>query len=213
MFLSLMMMQRKSRQISSLWAGDQPAFTAGIYAARSGLNAVIIEKDTLGGQVATTPFVENYPGITQTGGKTLVDLMVSHALEYARIFQGEEVTDIRVGDPMLVTTSRRRFRTKTVLLATGARHRHLDVPGESRLSGHGVSYCSTCDGPLFRGRKVVIVGGGDSAVTEALHLKNIGVHVSLVHRRDTLRAQEHLVTNLHHNHIPVLLNTEVKEIG
>ena len=162
--------------------GGPAGLTAGIYAVRSGLNSVIIEKDSLGGQVATTPIVENYPGVTQAGGKVLVDLMVSHALEYARIFQGEEVMDIRVGNPTLVTTSRRRFLTRTVLLATGARHRHLDVPGETRLSGHGVSYCSTCDGPLFSGRKVLMVGGGDSAVTEALHLKNIGVDVTLIHQ-------------------------------
>ena len=142
----------------------------------------------------------------------LVELMVSHALEYVRIFQGEEVMEIQPGNPTLVTTARRRFLTRTVLLATGARHRRLDVPGESRLSGHGVSYCSTCDGLLFRGRKVVMVGGGDSAATEALHLKNIDVDVTLIHRRDSLRAQEHLINNLHQNEIPVILNTEIKEI-
>jgi thioredoxin reductase (NADPH) len=122
------------------------------------------------------------------------------------------VMDVRTGKPIIVTTSKRRFNTRTVLLATGAKHRHLDVPGESRLSGHGVSYCSTCDGLFFRGRKVIMVGGGNSAVTEALHLKNIGVEVTLVHRRDTLRAQDHLISNLKSNEIPVLFNTEVKEI-
>jgi thioredoxin reductase (NADPH) len=192
--------------------GGPAGLTAGIYGARSGLNSAIIEKDTLGGQIATTPVVENYPGVSQAGGKTLVDLMVAHALEYCRIFQGEEVMDVRTGKPTVVTTNKRRFNTRTVLLATGAKHRHLDVPGESRLSGHGVSYCSTCDGLLFRGRKVIMVGGGNSAVTEALHLKNIGVDVTLVHRRDTLRAQDHLTSNLKNNQIPVLLNTEVKEI-
>ena len=192
--------------------GGPAGLTAGIYGARSGLNSAIIEKDTLGGQIAITPFVENYPGVSQAGGKTLVDLMVSHALEYCRIFQGEEVMEIRTGRPLQVTTNKRRFIARTVLLATGAKHRRLDKPGESRLSGHGVSYCSTCDGPLFRGRKVILVGGGNSAVTEALHLKNIGVDVTLVHRRDTLRAQEQLVGNLKSNQIPVTFNTEVKEI-
>jgi thioredoxin reductase (NADPH) len=192
--------------------GGPAGLTAGIYGARSGLNSAIIEKDTLGGQIAITPFVENYPGVSQAGGKTLVDLMVSHALEYCRIFQGEEVMEIRTGRPLQVTTNKRRFIARTVLLATGAKHRRLDKPGESRLSGHGVSYCSTCDGPLFRGRKVIMVGGGNSAVTEALHLKNIGVDVTLVHRRDTLRAQEQLVGNLKSNQIPVTFNTEVKEI-
>jgi thioredoxin reductase (NADPH) len=192
--------------------GGPAGLTAGIYAARSGLNSVVIEKGTLGGQVATTPVVENYPGFSQVGGKTLVDIMVSHALEYANIFPGEEVMDIKPGNPMMVMTSRRKFITKAVLLATGANHRPLGVSGETRLSGRGVSYCSTCDGPLFKGKKVIIVGGGDSAVTEALHLHNIGVDVTLVHRRDTLRAQEHLAKSLSESNIPVKLETEIEEI-
>lgn len=192
--------------------GGPAGLTAGIYGARSGLRAVIIEKGALGGQVATTPVVENYPGITQVGGKTLVDLMVTHALEYTKIFQGEEVMDIQTGEPMIVKTNRRRFLAKAVLLATGAVYKHLDVPGEARLSGHGVSYCSTCDGPLFKGKKVIIVGGGNSAVTEGLNLHNIGVKVTLVHRRDALRAQEHLTKSMLANNISVLFNSEVKEI-
>jgi len=192
--------------------GGPAGLTAGIYAARSGLRAVVVEKGALGGQVATTPVVENYPGLTQVGGKTLVDLMVTHALEYAKIFQGEEVMDVQPGEPMLVKTNRRRFLSRALLLATGATYRHLDIPGESRLAGHGVSYCSTCDGPLFKGKKVIIVGGGNSAVTEVLHLHNIGVKVTLVHRKDTLRAQEHLVKTMVENNIPALFNTEVKEI-
>ena len=192
--------------------GGPAGLTAGIYAVRSGLKAAVIERGALGGQVATTPVVENYPGFTQVGGKALVDIMVSHALEYVQIFQGEEVIDIQPGDPITISTSRRRFESRTVLLATGASHRHLGVPGESRLSGRGVSYCSTCDGPLFKGGKVIMVGGGNSAVTEALHLHHIGVQVTLVHRRDSLRAQEHLTKNLFENQIPILWNTEVKEI-
>lgn len=197
-----------------LIVGAGPAgLSAGIYAARSGLNTVIVERGMLGGQVALTPVVENYPGLTQIGGKQLVDIMVSHALEYVSIFQGEEVLEISPAeDTIAVKTSRRRFTTRAVLLATGAQHRRLNVAGEDRLSGSGVSYCSTCDGPLFKGKKVVMVGGGDSAVTEALHLKNIGVDVTLVHRRETLRAQEHLVKNLRANNIPVVFNTEIKGI-
>jgi thioredoxin reductase (NADPH) len=192
--------------------GGPAGLTAGIYGARSGLRAVVIERDALGGQVATTPVVENYPGLTQVGGKALVDLMVSHALEYVKIFPGEGVMEIQPGDPIVVFTNRRRFTARAVLLATGARYRPLNVPGESRLSGHGVSYCSTCDGPLFKAKKVIIVGGGDSAVTETLHLHNIGVHVTLVHRRDKLRAQEHLASNLFASNIPVLFDTEIKAI-
>jgi thioredoxin reductase (NADPH) len=193
--------------------GGPAGLTAGIYAVRSGLKTAVVERGALGGQVATTPVVENYPGFTSVGGKTLVDIMVSHALEYVQIFQGEEVVEIKPGDPIEILTSRRKFTAKAVLLATGANHRHLGAPGENRLAGRGVSYCSTCDGPLFKGKKVVMVGGGDSAATEALHLHHMGVDVTLIHRRDSLRAQEHLVKNLFDNHIPVLWNKEVKEIG
>jgi thioredoxin reductase (NADPH) len=102
--------------------------------------------------------------------------------------------------------------TKGLLLATGASHRLLNVPGESRLAGRGVSYCSTCDGPLFKGKRVVMVGGGNSAVTEALHLFHMGIDVTLIHRRDKLRAQEFLSNQLSDNRIPVLWDTEVREI-
>ena len=192
--------------------GGPAGLTAGIYAVRSGLRTAIVEREALGGQMATTPIVENYPGFTSVGGKTLVDIMVSHALQYVQIFQGEAVMDVEKGHPITIITSRRKFLTKTVLLATGATHRHLGVPGESRLSGRGVSYCSTCDGPLFKGKKVVMVGGGNSAVTEALHLFHMGVDVTLIHRRDKLRAQDFLARQLIDNNIPVLWNTEIKEI-
>lgn len=192
--------------------GGPAGLTAGIYATRSGLRSVVIEKEALGGQVANTPIVENYPGLTQVGGKALVDLMVSHSLEYVKIFQGEEVMDVQHGDPLVITTNKRRFTSRALLLATGAKHRLLGVLGESMLSGHGVSYCSTCDGPLFEGKKIIIVGGGDSAVTEALHLNNIGVDVTLLHRRDKLRAQERLVKSLETSDVPVMYNTEVVEI-
>lgn len=192
--------------------GGPAGLTAGIYAARSGLAAVVVEKGMLGGQVATTPMVENYPGFTQVGGKALTDIMVTHALQYVKIFPGEEVMEIAPGEPMVVKTSRRRFTTRAVLLATGAVSRRLGVPGEERLAGRGVSYCSTCDGPLFKGKSVIMVGGGNSAVTEALHLHQIGCAVTLVHRRDTLRAQEQLAKALEQSGIPLLLDTQVAEI-
>ena len=194
--------------------GGPAGLTAGIYAARSGLNSVLLEKSALGGQVTQTPVVENYPGMTHVGGKALADVMVTHALEYVRIYQGEEVIDVQIEDSgsFTITTNRRKFTARAILLATGAKHRQLKVPGESRLSGRGVSYCSTCDGPFFKGKKVIIVGGGDSAATEALHLKNIGVDVTIVHWQDKLKAQRHLVKQLHANDIEILFNTQVKEI-
>jgi thioredoxin reductase (NADPH) len=192
--------------------GGPAGLTAGIYAVRSGLRTAVVERGALGGQVATTPVVENYPGFTSVGGKTLVDVMVSHALQYVQIFQGEAVMELHAAKPITVMTNRRKFLTKSVLLATGATHRHLNVPGESRLAGRGVSYCSTCDGPLFKGKKVVMVGGGNSAVTEALHLFHMGVDVTLIHRRGKLRAQDFLAKQLSDNNIAVLWDTEIKEI-
>ncbi|MGD9209762.1 MAG: FAD-dependent oxidoreductase [Desulfobacteraceae bacterium] len=192
--------------------GGPAGLSAGIYAVRSGLKTAVIEKDALGGQVSTTPVVENYPGFPQVGGKTLVDIMVTHALQYVQIYKGEEVINIEHGFPIKVQTSRRKFTCRALLLATGAKHKLLGVPGEERLSGRGVSYCATCDGPLFKGRKVLMVGGGNSAVTEALHLFHMGVDVSIVHRRDKLRAQEFLTKQLENAKIPVLWNTEIKEI-
>ncbi|MCP4744948.1 MAG: FAD-dependent oxidoreductase [Desulfobacteraceae bacterium] len=192
--------------------GGPAGLSAGIYTVRSGLKTALIERDALGGQVALTPVVENYPGFMQVGGKTLVDIMVQHTLEHVQIYQGEEVLEIKPGETFELQTTRRKFHTKTVLLATGATHRHLGVSGEKRLSGRGVSYCSTCDGPLFKAKKVIIVGGGNSAVTEALHLRHIGVDVTLVHRRDKLRAQDVLANQLNENGIEVLWNTQVHEI-
>lgn len=192
--------------------GGPAGLTAGIYTVRSGLRTAVIERDALGGQVALTPIVENYPGFSQVGGKTLVDIMVSHALQYVQIFQGEEVLDVQLGDPIEVATTRRKFLTRTLLLATGATHSQLGAPGEQQFSGRGVSYCATCDGPLFKGRKVIMVGGGNSAVTEALYLKHMGVDVTLVHRRDKLRAQDVLANQLPVNGIPIVWDTEVKAI-
>lgn len=196
--------------------GGPAGLSAGIYAARSGFHAVIIEREALGGQVATTPVVENYPGINQVGGKALVDMMVSHALEYIRIFQGEEVMEAGKNPdrtlPFTIQTNRRKFFARAILLATGAKNRKLNIPGESRLSGRGVSYCSTCDGPIFKGRKVLIVGGGDSAVTDALHMHNLGVDVSILHWKDRLDAQHYLAAQLDKTGIPVFYNTEAKEI-
>ncbi len=224
--LFLLSVEKKSQQTSSLpekgesevdtdlvIVGAGPAgLSAGIYAARSGLGTVVLEKGVLGGQVATTPVVENYPGMKQIGGQALVDIMVMHAQEYVRIFQGEEVIEVLPGPPLTVRTDRRSFKANAVLLATGAVNKRLDVPGESRLGGRGVSYCSTCDGFFFRGQKVIMIGGGDSAATEALHLNNIDVDVTVVHRKDSLKAQDVLVQQLHQNNIPILYNTEVMEI-
>ena len=196
--------------------GAGPAgLTAAIYAERSGLSTVVIEKGAIGGQVAITPVVENYPGYTRIPGKTLMDMMAQQASQYTEIHQGEEVIKITRTKRGLfnIKTPSNRYQARAVLIATGAEHKRLGAPGEKRFLGRGVSYCATCDGYFFRdGKRVIMVGGGNSAVTEALYLESIGVDVTLVHRRDKLRAEKRLQDNLFERKIPVIWNTVVKEI-
>ena len=195
--------------------GAGPAgLTAAIYAERSGLNTVVLEKNNIGGQVAITPVVENYPGFTRIGGKTLMDMMAQQAIQYTEIHEGEEVLDaLKRGERFEIKTNRATYKAKAILIASGAESKKLDVPGEREFQGKGVSYCASCDGYFFKdGKKVIVVGGGNTAATEALYLKNIGVDVTIVHRRDKLRAELFLQESLATNHIPVLWNSLVKEI-
>ncbi|MBI5103318.1 MAG: thioredoxin-disulfide reductase [Nitrospirae bacterium] len=196
-------------------AGAGPAgLTAAIYAERSGIKTVVIEKGNIGGQVAITPVVENYPGFTRIGGSTLMDMMAQQTIQYADIHQGEEVLEARKkGDFFELRTNRAAYRARAVLLATGAESRKAGLPGETEFAGRGVSYCASCDGYYFKdGKKVLVIGGGNTAATEALYLKNIGVDVTIVHRRDSLRAEQYLRDRLAANNIPILLNSTVKEI-
>ncbi len=195
--------------------GAGPAgLTAAIYAERSGMKTVVLEKSNIGGQVSITPVVENYPGFTRIAGKTLMDMMAQQAITYTDIREGEDVLDIRKTDGMFeITTDRTRYLAKAVLIATGADSRKLGIPGETEFFGRGVSYCAACDGYFFKdGKKVIVVGGGNTAATEALYLKNIGVDVTLIHRRDTLRCEQILQKSIEDNRIPVMWNTLVKEI-
>ncbi len=193
--------------------GAGPAgLTAGIYAERSGLSCVILEKGVVGGQVALTPVVENYPGFANVAGKKLMEIMTDHAREYANILEGEDVREIKVGRNIEVHTNRTVFQARALILATGATWRKLDVPGEERFFGFGVNYCATCDGYLYKGRKAAIVGGGNTALTDALHLQNLGVDVTIIHRRDSFRAEKHLQEAVRRAGIPVLWNREVLEV-
>jgi len=204
-----------STEMDLVVVGAGPAgLTAAIYAERSGMKTVVIEKGNIGGQVAITPVVENYPGFTRIGGKTLMDMMAQQAIQYTEIHEGEEVLDVEKKDDLLtIRTSRASYTAKALLLTTGAQSRKLGVPGEREFQGKGVSYCASCDGYFFKdGKKVIVVGGGNTAATEALYLKNIGVDVTIVHRRDRLRAELFLQESLTEQHIPILWNTELKEI-
>lgn len=186
--------------------------SAGIYGERSGLRYVILEKDVVGGQVAATPVVENYPGMIRIAGLSLVDIMAQHALQYTYIHQGEEVLDIIPNDIIEIYTSKGKYLCGAVILTTGAAYRKIGAAGEERLFGRGVSYCATCDGYFFKDKKAVVVGGGGSAVTEALYLDSLGVNVTLVHRRDKLRAEARLQQSLFDRKIPVIWNSVVKEV-
>ncbi len=194
--------------------GGPAGLTAAIYSVRSGLKTIILEKTALGGQVAITPVVENYPGYMRIGGKSLVDLMAQQAAQYTDIHVGELVKEItREGDSFHVKTSRAIYIARGVLLTTGADPRVLGVAGEKRYYGRGVSYCATCDGYFFKdGKRVIVVGGGNTAVADALYLHNLGAKVTLVHWRGALKAEARLQESLKQSGIPVLYNSEVREI-
>jgi len=198
--------------------GAGPAgLTAGIYAVRAGLKAVVLEKNIAGGQVALTPVVENYPGFPTVPGKQLMDIMSEHAREYAPVHEGEGVESIEPGDlargeAITVTTLRGAYSTKAVILTMGAAYRKLGAVGEDRYFGRGINYCASCDGYLYKGKSVAIIGGGNTALTDALHLKNLGVSVTIVHRRDSFRAQKPLQESVEREGIPVIWNTVVDEI-
>ncbi|MBF0560044.1 MAG: FAD-dependent oxidoreductase [Nitrospirae bacterium] len=185
--------------------GGPAGLAAGIYAGRSGLKTGIIEKATVGGQILITPVVENYPGYSQIAGKNLVDIMYQQSLQYSYIFENESVLEVAKSDNIFeLKTTRRLFRAKGIIIVTGAEHRKLDAPGEKALYGRGVSYCATCDGYFFKdGGKVIVVGGGNSAVTDALYLNSLGAKVSLVHRGPTLRAEAFLQKSLSERDITV----------
>lgn len=200
-------------EVDVVVAGAGPAgLTAAIYAARSGLTAVVLEKSVIGGQVALTPVVENYPGFATVPGKQLMEMIADQARRYVDIHVGEGIAEIKVGKRVEVVTDKAVYVARAVILATGASWRRLGVPGEDRYFGFGVSYCSTCDGYLYREKKAVVVGGGNTALTDALHLKNLGVDVTLVHRRPVFRAEKHLQDAVTQAGIPTVMDATVAEI-
>ncbi len=170
--------------------GGPGGYTAAMYAARAGLDAVVLEKLSAGGQMALTHQIDNYPGFPEgIDGFTLGEQMQSGAERFGAKTELVEVLSLDLNaQPKVVQTSEGTFYGKTVLLATGASPRTLGVPGERELIGRGVNYCAACDGMFYRGKTVVIVGGGNTAAAEAMVLSRIAKKVILVHRRDTLRA-------------------------
>ena len=170
--------------------GAGPAgLAAGLYTSRAGLKSLLIERGISGGQMVNATLVENYPGFVDgISGSELGSLMHRQATKYGLELVTAEVTGITTGQSHLVSTTEGSFEAATVIIAAGSEYRKLGAIGEERLIGHGVSYCATCDGFLFRGREVAVVGGGDTAITDALELSRHVTKVHVIHRRDQLRA-------------------------
>jgi len=172
--------------------GSGPAgWSAAIYTARANLHPLLITGNELGGQVALTTEVENYPGFPEgIDGPELAQRMRKQAEKFGTAVEVDYVTEVDVNGPpfRVKTASGKEYRSQALIVATGASPRKLNVPGEERLTGRGVSYCATCDGFFFRGKELVVVGGGDSALEEALFLTKFASRVRIVHRRDQLRA-------------------------
>ena len=169
--------------------GGPAGLTAGIYAVRFGLNTIILEKSEISGQIALADMVENYPGFPAISGLELMEKYKSHAQEIGVETKITEVLSIRdEGKKKIVSTDSGEFESKAVIIATGANPKHLNVPGEKEFISKGVSYCAICDGPFFKNKTVVVVGGGNSAIADALLLSKIAKKVYLIHRRDKLRA-------------------------
>ena len=169
--------------------GGPAGLTAGIYAVRFGLNTIILEKSEISGQIALADMVENYPGFPAISGLELMEKYKSHAQEIGVETKITEVLSIRdEGKKKIVSTDSGEFESKAVIIATGANPKNLNVPGEKELISKGVSYCAICDGPFFKNKTVVVVGGGNSAIADALLLSKIAKKVYLIHRRDKLRA-------------------------
>jgi thioredoxin reductase (NADPH) len=194
--------------------GAGPAgLTAALYSGRQNFRTLILEKMITGGVGAEVPMMENYPGFEIIAGKQLIELMKKQALKHSEIIEKEEVKKVElVGDKMKLSADGKKYLTRAIIISTGSKHRQLEVPGELEFLGRGVCYCATCDGPLYQGRKVLIIGGGNSAAQEALYLENIGVNVALVHRRDELRAENYLQDILKEKDIPIFWDSVVKEI-
>jgi thioredoxin reductase (NADPH) len=192
--------------------GGPAGLCAGIYAARSMRKTVIFEKGVIGGQIATTADVDNYPGLRATGPE-LAQRFEEHARDFgAEIIFAEVLSLRKEGEIFVLETTEGEHTAKAVIWAAGAEPKKLNVPGEREFTGRGVSYCAVCDGAFFKGKRVAVIGGGDSAFTEGLYLLNMVGELYLIHRRDEFRAQRFYVEQLKANpKAKIITNTVVEE--
>jgi thioredoxin reductase (NADPH) len=196
--------------------GAGPAgYSAAIYAGRSGIKSAIFDKGIGGGLASIAPNIENYAGFDAIPGMKLMEKMKKHAEKYTSLNLNEEVIDIsKENDEFIIKTKNQEYKVKAVLFATGTEHRKLNADGEKELSGKGVSYCATCDGFFFKEKKVAVVGGGNSALIEAIYLKQIGCsEVYVIHRRDQFRAEESYVTEAKEKGVRFVMNSTVEKIN
>lgn len=185
-----------------------------MYAVRYGLDALVIERSAVPGQIAVTKAIENYPGIISASGKELMARLTEHALASGVTIKRADVLKVmNHGEEKVLVTRDGELRALAVILATGANPRSLGVPGEQELAGRGVSYCASCDGPFFTGQEVIVVGGGESAITDALILAGIASKVYVVHRRSALKSSKTMQERaFKKENIEFIWNTEVLKI-
>ena len=189
--MSLTNQSKEEKYVKVLIIGSGPAgFSAALYTARGSLEPVVLTGIELGGQVSLTYTVENYPGFPEgVGGQELVELFQKQAERFGAKVEYDSATSVDLSQrPFTITTENAIYKADTLIIGTGATPVHLDVPGEVKLTGRGVSYCATCDGWFFKDKDVVVVGGGDSAIEESLFLTRYAKSITIVHRRDELRA-------------------------
>lgn len=168
--------------------------TAALYAARAGKSVLIFEKESIGGQIASSPLIENYPGVPRMSGIEFADHLFSQVTELGVELEIDEVIKIEPQESVHhVFTSNQKYEAKAVIIATGAKHRTLGLDKEELLTGHGVSYCALCDGAFFKNKRVAVIGGGNTAITEALYLSTYCESVTVIHRRDSFRAEASLM--------------------
>ncbi|MCK6258564.1 thioredoxin-disulfide reductase [Fictibacillus sp. KIGAM418] len=195
--------------------GAGPAgMTAAVYTSRANLSTLMLERGIPGGQMANTEDVENYPGFETILGPELSNKMFEHAKKFGAEYAYGDVKEIIDGEEYkTVVSGRKEFKARSIIIGTGAEYKKLGVPGEKELGGRGVSYCAVCDGAFFKNKELVVVGGGDSAVEEGVYLTRFASKVTIVHRRDKLRAQQILQQRAFDNEkVDFLYNHTVKEI-